>query len=173
MENNKLRYHSVGISSMPLIQQWKFRTDVYGWVKKEKPDSLAKKSIWIISTCHSSWRMFNIHLIDVHRNPKVSGGGGGVLFLTWLELDLLGMLWESLYSGDLWTDVLTEEVQRRELELAIDLLNTRPNQPSKLWRFVYSYLNMTRPAMARHFTPSILKSVQCGEALRPLRFTHS
>lgn len=77
MENNKLRYHSVGISSMPLIQQWKFRTDVYGWVKKEKPDSLAKKSIWIISTCHSSWRMFNIHLIDVHRNPKVSGGGGG------------------------------------------------------------------------------------------------
>lgn len=27
---------------MPLIQQWKFRTDVYGWVKKEKPDSSAK-----------------------------------------------------------------------------------------------------------------------------------
>lgn len=27
---------------MPLIQQWKFRTDVYGWEKKEKPDSSAK-----------------------------------------------------------------------------------------------------------------------------------
>lgn len=43
----------------------------------------------------------------------------------------------------------------------------------KLWRFGYSYLNMTRPAMQWHFTLSILKSVQRGDVLRCLHFIHS
>jgi len=88
----------------------------------------------------------------VHTNIKVPGEKKKVLISNLIGIGITRNAMRELVLRNLWTDVLTEEVQRRELELAINLLNIWPNQPPNLWRFVYSYLNMTKPAMERHIS---------------------
>lgn len=81
-------------------------------VKKEKEGRRkTRKKKSILSTYHFYWTMFNIFLLDVHRNLPECGEKKMFLILTTLN-ESYGEWYERACTQDLCTDVLIETEKR-------------------------------------------------------------